>query len=301
MDSMTATAPIVTRTLRRARFGSPNVLHGTSIANLAGNILLVVTGGIVRLTGSGLGCPTWPTCSPDSLVPTPALGIHGVIEFGNRTLFGVLAVIALLCFAASIASDHPRRRLLIGLSLAIGLGIPFQGVVGGITVLTHLNPYVVALHLLSSMAIIVLAVLHLRVSFNRAPAVVARGVGRLPLITFVVLGIAVWLGTVVTGSGPHAGDPTSPRTGLNIAMIAHIHADGVYAAVLLTVITMIMLRSKAALLLLAVEVLQGVVGFVQYYTALPSGLVLLHLLGASLAITTGANLLFSYRVARAPD
>ena len=127
------------------------VVGRLAVANLVANIAIVVTGGAVRLTGSGLGCPTWPQCTDESYVPHGSLGLHGAIEFGNRTLTFVLAMIAIACFLAALRSGDRRA---IRLSAIIGLGIPAQAVIGGITVLTDLNPWIVAFHFLVSMAMI---------------------------------------------------------------------------------------------------------------------------------------------------
>jgi len=121
------------------------------VASLICNMGIIVTGAVVRLTGSGLGCPTWPKCTADSYVPHGALGIHGLIEFGNRTLTFVLIIAALGAFISAWRNRGARSKLW-WITLGIGIGIPFQGVIGGITVLTDLNPYVVALHLLLSVA-----------------------------------------------------------------------------------------------------------------------------------------------------
>src|SRR5687767_8589420 len=129
----------------------PRPLWALAVANLLANIGIVVTGGVVRLTGSGLGCPTWPRCTEESYVAHGELGVHGVIEFGNRMLTWVLVAVAIACVIAAWQSGDRRAR---ALSVIIALGVPAQAVLGGITVLTQLNPFVVALHLLVSMAII---------------------------------------------------------------------------------------------------------------------------------------------------
>src|ERR671920_1984430 len=144
------------RCLRTMPPVSFRLLRPLALASLIANSALVVTGAAVRLTGSGLGCPTWPRCTADSYTTTAEMGVHGVIEFGNRLLTVVLVAIALACLVAALV-EKPRRRSLILLALAIGLGIPGQGVVGGITVLTHLNPWVVGLHFLLSMALVAAA------------------------------------------------------------------------------------------------------------------------------------------------
>src|SRR5689334_14636179 len=127
-------------------------LRPLALASLVANVALIVTGAAVRLTDSGLGCPTWPKCTDGSYTTTSAMGVHGVIEFGNRMLTFVLVALAVACFLGALG-HRPRRRSLVWLSVAVGFGIPMQGVVGGITVLTHLNPWVVGLHFLLSIAL----------------------------------------------------------------------------------------------------------------------------------------------------
>lgn len=267
------------------------LLRPLAIANLIANIGLVLTGGLVRLTGSGLGCPTWPKCTEDSYVTHGALGWHGVIEFGNRLLTWVLAAIAIACWLAALA--HRRTggsRTPVLLATVVALGIPAQGVIGGITVLTDLNPYVVALHLLISFAIIGCCVLlldHVDKPDLATALPVPAAVRRLAWLVFAAGWLVLCLGTVVTGSGPHAGDLDSRRTGLDPQVFSHVHAAAVYLLVALTVALVVAARScdglfRAAAGLLAVELGQGVVGFVQYFNDLPIALVELHMLGAAL-------------------
>ncbi|MGO1973900.1 MAG: COX15/CtaA family protein [Propionibacteriaceae bacterium] len=288
-------APYVTGTTALRRW---------SVAALVSNIGIVVTGALVRLTKSGLGCPTWPQCVESSYVPHGELGLHGVIEFGNRLLtFVLIAIVVGTWFTAwrlRDAQGAPLVRLRV-LTTTIALGIPFQGVIGGITVLTDLNPFVVAFHLLCSLALIVLCVKLVHLSHDRRP-VPTTALGRgVVLATFVAMSVAVWLGTIVTGSGPHAGDEKAVRTGFDPVVISHVHAIGVYVTVALTLACILLLRSRAAVLLLVVELAQGVIGFTQYYNGLPIPLVLAHLLGAALAMATVAHLLFSHvRAAGAP-
>ena len=290
--------PPVTGPLRLVR--GPRALRRWAVASLVANIGIVLTGALVRLTASGLGCPTWPRCTDDSYVSHPALGIHGAIEFGNRLLAFVLVAIALLTWVAALLhrEDGRPRRDLRWLTFGMALGIPAQGVIGGITVLTQLNPFVVALHLLASMVLIALAVWLVRLTRHagRQPASAAGVLAA--RASFVLMGVAVWLGTVVTGSGPHAGDHGAARTGFDGALVTHVHAVAVYAAVAATVAALWLLRSRAALLLLAVEVLQAALGITQYHLGLPVVLVVLHLLGASLAVGAATNLMLSVR--RAP-
>ncbi|GAA3627014.1 COX15/CtaA family protein [Microlunatus ginsengisoli] len=272
--------------------GAPRALRRWAIASLVANIALVVTGGLVRLTGSGLGCPTWPRCTSDSYVSHPALGIHGAIEFGNRMLTFVLIVIAVLTWVSAMLY-RPRDRRLRWLTAGMALGIPAQGVVGGITVLTKLNPFVVAIHLLLSLVLVALAVWLVRLTWALGAAPASPWGVRFARIAFVGMWIAVWLGTVVTGSGPHAGDEHSVRTGFDPALVSHIHAIAVYLTIAATFGAVFVVRNTPSLLLLAVEVVQAGIGLSQYHLGLPIGLVLLHLLGAALAIAAATNLMLS--------
>jgi cytochrome c oxidase assembly protein subunit 15 len=256
-------------------------------ATLVTNIVIVVTGGAVRLTGSGLGCPTWPRCTEESFRPHGALDHHQIIEFGNRTLFGVVAIVALAMFVAAWRS---RRRDLMVMALVIALAVPAQAVLGGITVLTDLNPWVVSLHLLLSLAIIAVAV-RLVLSVDRPLPPARRGPEILLAWAVAVAAVAVlYVGTVVTGSGPHAGDADVPRNGVDPVQISQVHADLVFLFVGLTVGLVFTLLAvgapattrRAVVVLLCVELAQGAIGFVQYFTDLPIVLVGFHVLGAAL-------------------
>ncbi len=280
--------------------GAPRALRRWAIASLVANIGIVVTGALVRLTGSGLGCPTWPRCTTDSYVAHPALGVHGAIEFGNRLLTFVLIVIAVLTWVSAMFY-RPRSRRFRWLTAGMALGIPAQGVVGGLTVLTKLNPFMVAVHLLLSFVLVALSVWLVRLTWALAAAPTTRWGVHLARIAFAGMWIAVWLGTVVTGSGPHAGDEHSVRTGFDPALVAHIHAAAVYVTIAATFGCVFMVRNTPSLLLLAVEVVQAGVGLSQYHLGLPIGLVLLHLLGAALAIAAATNLFLSVRPAPRTD
>lgn len=275
-------------------------LRRWAVATLIANMVIVLTGALVRLTDSGLGCPTWPKCTDQSYVPHAALGAHGVIEFGNRLLTFVLIAVAVLTWLTAMLhrdSDGRPRRDLIALTTALAVGIPAQGIVGGFTVLSQLNPFVVAFHLLVSLALIVFAVVLIYRVFQlkRAPRSGLKLI--LPRITFGLMCVVVWLGTVVTGSGPHSGDRGAVRTGFDAELVSHIHAYGVYAAVAATIGCVILLRNRAAVYLLIMELLQGVIGFTQYYNGLPIPLVAAHLIGAAVAIALATNLLLSVRQA----
>lgn len=278
-------------------------MYPLAVSTLAVNILIVVTGGVVRLTGSGLGCPTWPRCTDESFVPHGELGLHGAIEFGNRMVTFLLAAVAIATF---VAAWRYGRRSLVRLAFVLGLGVPAQAVVGGVTVLTDLNPWIVAFHLLVSMAMIQVAVVllrRLREGDGPVAATVPGAVAWLVRTTFVVGWVVLYLGTIVTGSGPHAGDLDARRNGLDPAALSQLHTDAVFLLLGLTLGSLFALRAvgapdravRAAGLLLGLELAQGVVGFVQYFTGLPGVLVGLHLLGSALVAAALAWLLVGIR------
>jgi heme a synthase len=273
---------------------SSTVVSRLALANLVANGAIVVTGGAVRLTGSGLGCPTWPRCTDESFVATPELAGHGAIEFGNRLLTVVLAAVAI---ATVVAVFRSARRDLRGLAVASFLGIPAQALLGGVTVLTGLNPWTVAAHFLVSSGLVALTtVLWLR---SREPGVgsllVRRPFALLVTGTAAATAAVLVLGTVVTGSGPHSGDQFSVRTGFDPALVSHVHAAAVWVTIGATLGCVWLLRSRAAVVLLAVEVVQAAIGLSQYHLGLPVLLVGLHLLGAALSVAAVTNLALSVR------
>jgi heme a synthase len=281
---------------------SSAVVSRVALANAVANGAIVLTGGAVRLTGSGLGCPTWPRCTDESFVTTPELAGHGVIEFGNRLLTFVLTAVAIATVVVVFRSVRRDLRRLAVLSL---LGIPAQALLGGVTVLTGLNPWTVAAHFLVSMVLVALAtLLWLR---SREPGV-GRPLLRRPFVLLVngiaaVTAVVLVVGTVVTGSGPHSGDPEAGRTGLDPELVSQVHADVVFLLLGLTVALLVALYAtdsparvrRAARDLLVVQLAQGVVGYVQYFTDLPIALVLVHMLGAVLITAYTARLLWSVR------
>ena len=282
-----------------------SLLRPLALASLVANIALVVTGAAVRLTSSGLGCPTWPKCTDASYTTTAAMGVNGAIEFGNRLLGIALGLIALATFIAALL-ERPRRRPLIWLSLAAGLGIPAQGVVGGISVLTDLNPWVVGLHFLVSMALIAVTwTLWRRTGEGDGPArlLVPPALRGLAFSTAAAAGAVIVLGVIVTGSGPHAGDVEAKRNGLDPQAISQAHADVVFLLVGLTVALCFALRAvnapsaafRAAVILLIIELAQGLIGFIQYFTHLPVILVGAHMLGACLVWVATLSVLWSLR------
>jgi cytochrome c oxidase assembly protein subunit 15 len=274
-----------------------------AVLSLIGQTVLVVTGGAVRLTASGLGCPTWPRCTSNSLVNTPEMGIHGFIEFGNRLLTFALAAVAVLMLVYLWNLRKERKDLFL---LALGLlaSIPAQAVIGGITVLTQLNPWVVGLHFLVSMALVVFAMLLVNRAYGRTgqfrtlPLTSLPGVLR-PVMSAVALfsAIAVMLGVVVTGAGPHAGDANAPRNDLDWDLFSHIHAVPAYLVTAGTLLAVYLVFRRgisgtfrtAVLLLLGVTVLQAVIGFTQYYNGIPALLVGVHMLGAALLMAAATN------------
>ncbi|GAA3784727.1 COX15/CtaA family protein [Micromonospora maritima] len=293
---------------RSVRFPvSPTLLRRLAFASIIANVAIVVTGGAVRLTASGLGCPTWPRCTDESYTTTSEMGVHGVIEFGNRLLTFAVGIIALAVVLAVLA-QVPRRRGLLPLAVGVLFGIPAQAVVGGITVLTNLNPWVVGLHFLASMVVIAAAyALWRRTAEPDGPVVptVPAPLRTLARITTLVSASVLVVGTWVTGSGPHAGDQGAARNGLDPESISQVHADGVFLLIGLSVALFFAFRAvgaaraaRAAGVLLAVELGQGVIGFVQYFTHLPAVLVAAHMLGSCLVLLATLGVLWATRERR---
>ncbi|MFC8617593.1 heme A synthase [Micromonospora purpureochromogenes] len=293
---------------RSVRFPvSTALLRRLAYASIVANVAIVVTGGAVRLTASGLGCPTWPRCTDESYHTTAEMGVHGVIEFGNRLLTFGVGLIALATVLAVLAY-RPRRKGLLGLAVAVFLGIPAQAVIGGITVLTNLNPWVVGLHFLASMAVIAAAyALWRRIKDPDGPAVavVPGPLRTLAALTTLVSVAVLVVGTWVTGSGPHAGDGGAARNGLDPEQISQVHADAVFLLLGLSVALIFAFRAvgaagpaRAAVVLVAVELGQGVIGFVQYFTDLPAFLVGAHMLGSCLVLLATLSVLWSTRERR---
>ena len=256
--------------------------------------VLIVTGGSVRLTGSGLGCPTWPECTPGSYVPVAnqAEGqLHAWIEFGNRLLTFVLLICALavVTFSVRVAKNAANKERVRSLAALQILGIFGQGMLGGVTVLTDLHPLTVAAHYLLSILLIAGA-LSLRYELIGTPVEKTTG-----LISFL-MPIFVWLtflvlvaGTIVTGSGPHAGDEKAQRFGFDPQVVSWLHADLVIALIVLAVMLLLIAHQSGMSLLvrrigifLLIAFAQGVVGYIQYFTGLPEALVAAHLIGSTL-------------------
>jgi cytochrome c oxidase assembly protein subunit 15 len=251
--------------------------------------VLVITGGAVRLTGSGLGCPTWPECSEGSFVPvsTQIEPEHQVwIEFGNRLLTFALLIAALAVVIEVLKTRRKDLRLLAAGQL---LGILAQGVLGGITVLTDLHPIPVAGHLLLSMVLIAgAASLYSRRSGPVARSAIKETSLRLISGAHIAISFLVLiLGTLVTGSGPHAGDETAQRFDFDIRNITVLHTDAVIFLLGLTIAYLVLpsvstATKRALVIFLGISLGQGVIGYIQYFTGVPEILVGFHLLGAVL-------------------
>jgi cytochrome c oxidase assembly protein subunit 15 len=255
---------------------------------------LIVTGGAVRLTGSGLGCPTWPECTPGSYTPVPHQTeeqLHAWIEFGNRLLTFVLlfcAATALIIAIRTSKKSATKRRIRLLAALQV-LGIFGQGILGGITVLTDLNPIPVAGHFLLSIFLIAGAI-SLRYEIigiiKQTPSGLIAAL--MPILIWLTLLVLI-AGTIVTGSGPHAGDEKAKRFGFDPRSVSWLHADLVIMLLVFTSIFWLFIRQTNALLLakkmqifLLILLAQGLVGYVQYATGLPELIVGFHLLGATL-------------------
>ncbi|MDR7185911.1 cytochrome c oxidase assembly protein subunit 15 [Microbacterium trichothecenolyticum] len=257
-------------------------------------VTIIGTGGAVRLTGSGLGCPTWPTCTPESLVPTHEMGIHGLIEFGNRTMTGLVGIIAAIVLVLVLKLRHERRDLYVLAVVVLG-GVAAQAIVGGITVLTGLNPFIVGFHYVSSLALVcVTAAFLVRMSQPAGPRtlVVPRWHAVLAHVTTLAMALTIAFGVLTTGAGPHSGDADAGRNGFNAELLEHVHAWPGYALFALTVALVFAgWRARAAapallrwtVILLGVELVQIAVGLYQARNGLPELAVGVHMVLAALA------------------
>ena len=274
----------------------------TAIAAVITQAGIAVTGSVVRVTGSGLGCPTWPQCFPGSLVPQPhpeVAALHQWIEFSNRLLTGLVGLVGLACLVVALLV-RPRRRRLILLAAAMPAGVLVQAVLGGITVLAGLAWWTVAVHFLVSMVLVWLAVLLVAAvtEGDARPRWYLPGPLRGLLLTSTVVLVALLIaGTLVTSAGPHAGDTATPRLGVGVAALAQLHADLLVGFLGLLTGLGFALRAMDApaatwrryVILVFVVLAQGALGVVQYLTGVPEALVSLHVLGAaSVVVAMGA-------------
>jgi len=299
-------------TKRRIRDWFPSEVNRTvrvaGWVNLVVNIAIVVTGGAVRLTASGLGCPTWPTCTAESLVNTPEMGIHGIIEFANRVLTFVLVLVALATFLAVVRLRRSRPPL-FWLALVVGLGIPVQAVIGGISVLVQLNPYVVGLHFVVSAGIVALCSIFVSLMYARTAEGAAPITIKLALVLLIAFqSITIVLGILTTGSGPHAGDADAPRNGLDSELLQHAHSIPAYIALGLTALMLVLAwfakrRRLLAIVfwLLVTNGLQVIVGIAQSRLGLPPLLVGTHMFLACVVVALIAAATSTLRKRRASD
>lgn len=284
----------------------PRTVRRAALAALVMSVVIVVTGGAVRLTGSGLGCPTWPKCTDDSITATREMGVHGVIEFGNRLLTYVLCAAVGWAIVAA-RSAKPARRGVVRLGWAQFWIVMGNAILGGIVVLVGLNPYTVAAHFMLSSALIAVATVmwqRVREGDGEPRPLVGKAVQQLVwfLVAAAVLLIAV--GTVVTGAGPHAGDSSEvERMPLDWETVSKLHAVLAWIVVTLTFALWFVLKAVDAPRgplhrtreLFVILLLQGVIGYVQYFTDLPEVLVGLHMFGSCVMWIWVVRLLLSLR------
>ncbi|WP_373696109.1 COX15/CtaA family protein [Actinomycetospora aurantiaca] len=280
-------------------------MRALAVAAVVGQGGIAVTGAAVRVTGSGLGCPTWPQCFPGSMVPVahPEISaLHQWIEFGNRLLGIALVLVTGACVIAALFV-RPRRRRLLWLACTMPLGVVAQAVIGGITVLTGLAWYTVAPHFIVSVPLVWLAVLLARDAWaleepsETRETAVPRAVRGLVGVSAAVLFALVVVGTLVTAAGPHAGDPTTPRlTAFSVADLAMAHAHLLFGFLGLLVGLGFLLHAVAAprsvlvrfRVLVVVTLAQGLLGGIQYAIGVPEVLVALHVLGSMLVVAATA-------------
>jgi cytochrome c oxidase assembly protein subunit 15 len=281
------------KTTTKSKFG-----RRISLANLIAQSGIIVTGAIVRLTGSGLGCPTWPDCAPGSLIPVAGQveGFHKYIEFGNRTLTFLVLAISIALFVFSLLNE--KRNIIVWSFLPL-IGTLLQAVLGGITVLTGLHPATVMAHFLLSIVLVAISVkIYAYFNNQRTSKVLPKIVDNyVKIVTLVGLAVIV-LGTITTGSGPHSGDEIAARFNLDIRVIAWLHADSVLLFVGLVVGLLVISRInpeskhiyKITRTLFIICLVQGFIGYVQWFNGLPWILVSLHVIGAVVTWIAIANL-----------
>jgi len=273
---------------------TPAVYRRVTLVALVALVAIVITGGAVRLSGSGLGCPDWPNCADGRLVAP--LEYHAMIEFVNRLVTGVVSMMVIVAVLGSLVRQ-PRRRDLTRLSMGLVAGVIGQIILGGLTVLFELRPPFVMAHFLLSMVIVANAVtLHWRagqpdVRATDPPGTVDPGVRRLSRLMMTATAMVLFLGTVVTAAGPHGGDEETPRLDIAVGEVARLHGLGVVILLGLVVTLLVVLRRTRApgavvaraKLVLVVLLAQGAVGYVQYFSGVPVLLVGIHIAGATAA------------------
>lgn len=280
---------------------SPQRYRQITVVALAALSAIIVTGAAVRLTGSGLGCDDWPNCSSEKLIDVSSK--HAAIEQINRLFTGVVGV-AVIAAVLGAYRRPPRRTDLIVLAWSLVLGVVANAVLGGVSVLVDLHPIAVQGHMLLSMGLIVAGTTLVRRAGEpdgvpRRP-VVSQVSGRLVRLHFGLSCVAIVTGTIVTGSGPHAGDENVERLGFDIASVARVHAVAVLTTIAVTLLvvwrTRSVARDRAALLpalttWMFVGVLQAAIGYVQYFTDVPALLVGIHVAGATAVMIASTTVL----------
>lgn len=285
---------------------TPRTVQRAALAALVMAVVIVVTGGAVRLTGSGLGCPTWPKCTDDSLTATSEMGVHGAIEFGNRMLTYVLcAAVGWAIIAARAAK--PYRRSLGRLGWAQFWVVMSNAVLGGIVVLVGLNPYTVALHFVVTSALIAIATVmwqRTREGDGAPRPLVGKAVRQLVWSLVAATVVLILVGTVVTGAGPHAGDSSEvERMPLDWETVSRVHAVLAWIVVSLTFALWFVLRavdapkgpSARTRELFVVLMCQGAIGYTQYFTDLPEVLVGMHMFGSAVVWIAVLRVLLALR------
>lgn len=285
---------------------SPERYRVISAAALVLLAVIVVSGGLVRLTGSGLGCDDWPNCNDEKIIDVSSA--HAAVEQINRLFTGLVAAGVALAVAGSVFRE-PRRRDLTWLSWGLVAGVIGQVVLGGITVLVDLHPLAVQGHFLLSMVLIANAtVLWYRAGLSDARRVarVSTPIRRHVWALAVWTGIVIVIGTVVTGAGPHAGDEEARRFGVDIGQTARLHSASVWVTVAIAAALMWRLRSRASdravlenplMAWIGLAFLQGAVGYLQYFSGIPVALVAVHLALATALFTVTVWLIEVMKVA----
>ncbi|MEV4475989.1 MULTISPECIES: COX15/CtaA family protein [Nonomuraea] len=302
-----STHPFV-RLLRSFWVPTERSMRAWALASVVVNAGITVTGAGVRVTASGLGCPTWPRCTPDSFVPVlhPEVDpLNMAVEFGNRLLTFLVLAVGVACVLAALRMA-PRRTSLVRLAWLQPVGIVAQALWGGLVVNTMLNPFTVGMHyLISSGLIAVCWLLYARSGEGDAPVrrITHRDIRRLGHVLLAAVFVLLVVGVGVSGTGPHSGDALASRFDFDIEAIARFHADIAYAVVGLTFALLFALHvtnaprpaRRAALALFGVELLQGVIGYTQWFLAVPAMLVLLHVLGSTLVWIAALRVVTSLR------
>ncbi|HWE56010.1 MAG TPA: COX15/CtaA family protein [Acidimicrobiales bacterium] len=273
---------------------SPRAFQGIALAAVIALALTIISGAAVRLTGSGLGCNTWPQCDHTSVVAP--MQFHAWVEFGNRLINALVTIASLGTYVAALRR-RPRRPDLTWLSFGLVIGLIAEVVIGGVVVYTKLNPVLVSIHFVLGMAFLAVAVvLHLRSRLPDGDLAASPMVGPFPTLlaraSLFLLTVVVGLGTVVTSAGPHGGSPGTPRYQLSLHAVAQVHGTSVEIYLALTVLLLwTLVRSGApapvmrrAEVMLVAMAAQAGVGYTQYFSGDPVGVVAVHVAGASVLV-----------------